>query len=106
MPTTYSRRARLPLVPPVTTYVLDARTCESPLAVTEDELSPATRRDLVSSVADAASFNVMVGMGETYIAPFAIALGTGGISTGLLTTVPIFAGSILQLITPRMVQRF
>jgi MFS family permease len=56
------------------------------------------------SVGDAASYSVMVGMGETYIAAFAVALGTGGISTGLLTTLPIFAGSILQLMTPHAVR--
>ncbi len=46
----------------------------------------------------------MVGSGETYIAPFAVALGTGGIATGLLITVPMFAGSLLQLITPHAVR--
>lgn len=71
-----------------------------------DDCSPETQRDLTASVYDAATFSVMVGMGETYIAPFAVALGTGGISTGLLTTLPIFAGSILQLVTPRMVRRW
>lgn len=67
--------------------------------------SPRTRRDLFASVGDAGSFSVMVGMGETYIAPFAVALGTGGISTGLLTTIPIFTGSLLQLMTPHAVRR-
>jgi MFS family permease len=72
----------------------------------EAELPASTRRDLAASVGDAASFSVMVGIGETYIAPFAVALGIGGVSTGLLTTLPIFAGSILQLVTPRLVKRW
>lgn len=82
----------MPLDPPVTT-------------AEASEISPRTRRDLSASVADAATFNMMVGTGETYIAPFAVALGTGGITTGLLTTIPIFAGSMLQLVTPHAVRR-
>jgi MFS family permease len=73
---------------------------------TTEDTPPASKtgRDLVLSVGDAASYSVMVGMGETYIAAFAVALGAGGISTGLLTTLPIFAGSILQLMTPHAVR--
>lgn len=89
----------MPLDPPVSAQAA-ADSAGEP-----SETSPQTRRDLSASVADAGTFNVMVGLGETYIAPFAVALGTGGISTGLLTTVPIFAGSLLQLITPHAVRR-
>jgi MFS family permease len=47
----------------------------------------------------------MVGVGETYIAAFAVALGTGGIATGLITTLPALAGALLQLITPHVIRR-
>lgn len=104
MSTTTARCARLPLVPPVTTQAIEASP-SSVLVTAEDELPASTRRDLSSSVKDAATFSLMVGMGETYIAPFAVALGTGGIATGLMSSLPIFAGSILQLVTPRVVKR-
>src|SRR5688572_7535190 len=104
MPTTTSRCARSPLAPPVTTLAAeDSSTDPSPSA--EEDLPASTRRDLAASVGDAGTFSVMVGTGETYIAPFAVALGTGGISTGLLTSLPIFAGALLQLATPAMVKR-
>lgn len=104
MPTTTPRCARSPLALPVTTLVQEAPPT-TPLPVAEDDLPASTRRDLAASAADAASFSVMVGAGENYISPFAVALGAGNIATGLLATLPIFAGSILQLITPRVVKR-
>jgi len=43
----------------------------------------------------------MVAFGETYIAAFAMmALGMGDLLTGLIATIPIFGGSILQLASP------
>lgn len=42
----------------------------------------------------------MVGMGETYLAAFALALGLGEIASGLVATLPLLAGGILQLLTP------
>lgn len=42
----------------------------------------------------------MVGVGENYFAPFALALGMGQAVSGLVTTVPLFLGATLQLVTP------
>jgi hypothetical protein len=42
----------------------------------------------------------MVGMGEAYIAAFALALGLGEIAAGLVVTLPLLAGGVLQLVTP------
>lgn len=42
----------------------------------------------------------MVGMGENYFAAFALALGIGQAVSGLVTTVPLFLGALLQLISP------
>lgn len=52
------------------------------------------------SVADAASYSVMVGIGETYLAAFALALGTGETFAGLIATMPMLVGAALQLATP------
>lgn len=63
-------------------------------------------RDLTVSVGDATSFGVMVGVGETYIPAFVLAIGLGEIFAGLITTIPLLIGSLLQLISPWGVERF
>ena len=57
----------------------------------------AVRKDLRASLADGASFSVMVGIGETYLAAFVLALGMGEIAAGLISSIPLLAGSVLQL---------
>jgi MFS family permease len=64
-----------------------------------------TRSDLRSSLGDAASFSVMVGMGETYLPAFVLALGLGQVASGLITTIPMLAGAVLQLVSPAAVRR-
>jgi MFS family permease len=64
------------------------------------------RHDLRASVGDAAAYSVMVGIGETYFAAFALALGTGQTFAGLVATLPMLAGASLQLITPWALRRF
>ncbi len=63
------------------------------------------RRDLRAIVGDGVSFSVMVGVGESYIAAFVLAVGYGGIAAGLIATVPLLAGAVLQLVTPAGVER-
>jgi len=63
------------------------------------------RRNLSSSVTDAIAYCVMVGVGETYLAAFALALGVSETMAGLIATVPILGGATLQLIVPRLVKR-
>src|SRR5215510_3075952 len=58
------------------------------------------REDLRASIGDAAAYSVMVGIGETYFAAFALALGTGETFAGLVATLPMLAGAALQLATP------
>jgi MFS family permease len=58
------------------------------------------RRDLLVSTIDAMAFSVMVGCGETYFAAFALALGLGPVASGMVATVPILLGAILQLASP------
>lgn len=62
-------------------------------------------RNLGASVGDAASFGVMVGVGETYLPAFVLALGLGDVFAGLVTTIPLLMGSLLQLIGPWAVHR-
>lgn len=63
------------------------------------------RQDLCASVGDAAAHSVMVGIGETYIAAFALALSTGETFAGLVVTLPMLAGATLQLATPWVLGR-
>lgn len=49
---------------------------------------------------DGVFFCGMVGLGESYIPAFAIAIGLGDVATGLLATGPMLAGACLQLVTP------
>jgi len=45
----------------------------------------------------------MVGLGESYLAPFALALGLGEIRAGLISSLPLLAGGLLQLVSLRAV---
>jgi MFS family permease len=58
------------------------------------------------SIGDAAAYSVMVGIGETYFAAFALALGMGETVAGLVATLPMLAGASLQLATPWALSRF
>lgn len=62
-----------------------------------------TRGNLRASLADGATFGVMVGAGESYLAAFALAIGLGEIAAGLVASVPLLAGGILQLVSLRAV---
>jgi MFS family permease len=53
---------------------------------------------------DGATYGVMVGVGETYLAAFALAIGLGEVSSGLISSVPLLAGGITQLISLRGVR--
>lgn len=58
------------------------------------------RRDLVIGTVDAIAFSVMVGCGEMYLAPFVLALGLGPLVAGLVASVPLLVGAIVQLAAP------
>jgi MFS family permease len=63
------------------------------------------RRDLCRIYAEGVAWSVMVGIGETYFPAFALALGMGEVGSGLIATVPLLAGGVLQLVTPYGVDR-
>lgn len=47
----------------------------------------------------------MVGIGESYLALFVLAAGLGEVAAGLVVTVPLLLGSVVQLIAPWAVRR-
>lgn len=65
----------------------------------------ALRKNLRNSFSDSAAFSVMVGIGETYFPAFVLALGMGEIASGLVASIPLLVGAILQMISPVAVVR-
>jgi MFS family permease len=63
------------------------------------------RRDLNLSLADAVGYGVMAGVAEVYIPAFGLALDMPPVAAGLLASVPLVAGGVLQLLAPRAIQR-
>ncbi|MBM4023390.1 MAG: MFS transporter [Planctomycetes bacterium] len=63
------------------------------------------RRDLVIGTVDAVAFSVMVGAGEMYLAAFVLALGLGPLVAGLVASVPLLIGAVVQLAAPLAVAR-
>jgi MFS family permease len=63
------------------------------------------RRDLRSIVVDGTCYNAMVGIGETYFSAFVLSLGMGGVACGLLTSLPMVCGALLQLAAPWGINR-
>lgn len=54
---------------------------------------------------DGVACSVMIGIGENYLAPFALALGMGELVAGLIASVPFLAGAVLQLLSPIAIRR-
>jgi len=62
---------------------------------------PNLRHDLRLMMIDVAFYGLMVGVGETYFQAFAVQVGATDTAAGLIATVPLLGGAILQLISPR-----
>jgi MFS family permease len=60
-----------------------------------------TRRDLRAITSDGVAQSAMIGLGETWLPAFALALGMGELVSSLMATVPILAGAVLQLVSAR-----
>jgi MFS family permease len=79
----------------------------------EDTCAPAAeavpqarhRRDFLASHADGVAYGAMVGLGETYLPAFALAVGLGEITAGLVASVPLLAGGLMQTVSPIAVRR-
>lgn len=63
------------------------------------------RRDLRLLNADAFAWAVMTGCGEAYFVAFGLASGMGELLSGLLATVPLLVGALLQLVSPWAIRR-
>jgi MFS family permease len=63
------------------------------------------RRDLRASSMEGAAASVMVGAGETYFPAFVLAASGSQLACGLVTTVPLVLGALLQLAAPAMLGR-
>ena len=61
---------------------------------------PGLKRDLRLNVADGATYGMMVGGGETYLQAFVLAVGLGEVFAGLVASLPVLIGSLLQLVSP------
>ncbi|MBX3041326.1 MAG: MFS transporter [Bdellovibrionaceae bacterium] len=62
-------------------------------------------RSLKLSLADAFLYALMVGIGETYLPAFALSVGLGEVFAGILSSLPLVSGAVLQLFTPKGVER-
>ena len=65
----------------------------------------ALRKDFRAITADGTATSVMMGIGENYFAPFVLAVSSSQLASGLVSSVPIVVGAVLQMITPYALQR-
>ncbi|MGO9111893.1 MAG: MFS transporter [Thermoguttaceae bacterium] len=63
------------------------------------------RKDLRTSTAEGMAASVMVGIGETYLPVFVLILTGSRLACGLVTTVPLVIGAVLQLASPWLMRR-
>jgi MFS family permease len=63
------------------------------------------KNDLHAITADGMASNMMVGIGETYLPAFVLALTGSQLACGLTATVPLLLGAVLQLFTPFAMRR-
>ena len=64
------------------------------------------QKDLHALAGDAAAGNVMVGIGENYLPAFVLALTASHATSGLVQSVPLLVGAVLQLAAPGLLRRF
>ena len=63
------------------------------------------RRDLVIGTVDAIAYSVMVGCAEMYLGAFVLALGLGPVVAGLVVSMPLLIGAVVQFAAPLAVRR-
>lgn len=74
------------------------------LRVRREPAYPFLRRDLRLILGEGAAHSIMVGIGESYLPAFVLAMGMGQVAAGLVTTIPLLAGAALQLVSPMAVR--
>jgi len=62
--------------------------------------SPPLPKNLHTSIKDVAFYSLMVGLGESYVTAYALALGLNERNAGLVAVIPVLVGSIVQLLSP------
>jgi hypothetical protein len=60
---------------------------------------------MAASIADGMLFSLMVGLGESYLAAFVLAIGLGQVAAGLTSTLPMVLGAVLQLACARLLRQ-
>jgi MFS family permease len=73
-------------------------------AAVPSQKPPVLKRDLRLNIADGTTYGLMVGGGETYLQAFVLAIGLGEVFVGLVASLPVLIGSVLQLISPTAVR--
>lgn len=58
-------------------------------------------RSLKLSLIDAFLYSLMVGVGETYLPAYVLSVGLSEIYAGLLASLPLLSGALIQLLAPR-----
>jgi MFS family permease len=66
--------------------------------------APSVEKSLQLSLADAFLYSLMVGIGETYLPAFALSVGLGEVFAGILASLPLVSGALLQLFTPKILR--
>ena len=66
---------------------------------------PHLRCNLLLSTSEAGAYGAMVGMGETFLPAFALALGMGEVTSGIVASVPMLFGGMLQMVSPWAITR-
>ncbi len=72
---------------------------------TGDRAKGSLRKDLVAGQLEGAAFGGMVGLGETYLPAFALAIGLGEITAGMVASLPLLAGGLMQTFSPLAIRR-
>src|SRR5690242_637181 len=68
--------------------------------------SGALRRNLRASLIDGAAVSIMTGIGEVYLPAFVLAIDPrAAVSSGLVASIPLLAGTIIQLRLSALVRR-
>jgi MFS family permease len=76
------------------------RVCRMSLAApTPPARDQIAARGLRISVADGCTYSLMIGVSESFLGPMAVELGHGDTALALLLTVPMLAGSLVQLLS-------
>ena len=76
-----------------------------PSVEVDPDRSLTLRKDLRAIYGEGLGFSLMVGLGETYVPAFALAVGMGEVAAGWIVSAPLLVGALLQLVSPMAVRR-